>query len=607
MGPDTLSILEYHTSGPFAIAEGVARAGYYGVGGVPDTYFDGIDNVLGGWDGAYDAYLNIIEGHLENPSPMNIDVEGIITPSSGYLDVDIELSEAIAELNVKVRAIVYEDNILYNNDLFRFIVRDVLPVENLEIHQAGESANYEFEFDVEEEWNEDNVGAIIFVQNDDTKEVYQSYHFTPGASLYGLEYATSENVLITDFGMPAHFLSTYGNTGSLEDTYAIELTGSAPDEWEASFMTNEEIYESYAEITLQPGEQMDLLLEIIPQTIGAEGNYTITISSLSEPLITQSIDFKVIADLPILLVDDDNGEDYETYYQAALDQYGYEYGTWENLFGGELTESEMGQFETIIWLTGNDGTTTLTESEQNKLMAYLDNGGTFFLSGQNIGPDIEGDTDFYTNYLCAEYWVNSAPGTQAVGIPGDPISDGLDLNLDGGAENQSSKDAIHALDPAVIIYDYPDFPFEAGLRVEKEGYKAVYLGFGFEGIADVSTRITLMHRIMVWLGQETKVEDADIGEVPTQFTLSQNYPNPFNPQTTIEFDIPESQDAVSLRIYDSSGKLVKTLIHAPMDAGNYSVIWNGTDDNGNAVSSGIYYYEMSTESYRQIRQLVLLK
>jgi hypothetical protein len=97
-------------------------------------------------------------------------------------------------------------------------------------------------------------------------------------------------------------------------------------------------------------------------------------------------------------------------------------------------------------------------------------------------------------------------------------------------------------------------------------------------------------------------------EIPEAFALHANYPNPFNPTTTIEFDVPVgTYNYTSLRIYDASGKLVKTLIDEPMDGGKYSVSWHGKDDSGNAVSSGTYYCKMITETYSETRQLVLLK
>jgi hypothetical protein len=74
--------------------------------------------------------------------------------------------------------------------------------------------------------------------------------------------------------------------------------------------------------------------------------------------------------------------------------------------------------------------------------------------------------------------------------------------------------------------------------------------------------------------------------------LNQNYPNPFNPTTTISFSMT-SESKVNLNIYNIKGQKVKTLINDEMEAGKYSITWNGTDDNGKCVSTGIYFYKLN--------------
>ena len=106
-------------------------------------------------------------------------------------------------------------------------------------------------------------------------------------------------------------------------------------------------------------------------------------------------------------------------------------------------------------------------------------------------------------------------------------------------------------------------------------------------------------------------EDETNNTVPTDFALSQNYPNPFNPSTSINFSVPVNSD-VTLRIYNLLGQVVTTLVNEEVSAGHYSTIWNGSDDNGFQVSSGVYLYEMKAngnngKAYSQIKKMVLLK
>ena len=99
----------------------------------------------------------------------------------------------------------------------------------------------------------------------------------------------------------------------------------------------------------------------------------------------------------------------------------------------------------------------------------------------------------------------------------------------------------------------------------------------------------------------------DIQTTPTEFALLQNFPNPFNPETTIGYELAESAD-VTLQIYNVVGQVVRTLIAAePQSVGRYQVRWDGMDDRGMPVSSGIYFYQISAGKFQDVRKLMLLK
>ncbi|MDP2172832.1 MAG: FlgD immunoglobulin-like domain containing protein [Candidatus Cloacimonadaceae bacterium] len=88
--------------------------------------------------------------------------------------------------------------------------------------------------------------------------------------------------------------------------------------------------------------------------------------------------------------------------------------------------------------------------------------------------------------------------------------------------------------------------------------------------------------------------------------LLQNYPNPFNPETTISFDMPASGNA-NLSIYNVKGQLVRTLVNETRPFGRNSVVWNGKDKSGNAVSSGIYFYRLSANGRSERKKMMLMK
>lgn len=97
------------------------------------------------------------------------------------------------------------------------------------------------------------------------------------------------------------------------------------------------------------------------------------------------------------------------------------------------------------------------------------------------------------------------------------------------------------------------------------------------------------------------------GDLPVnRVSLGQNAPNPFNPRTEIRFALP-SRQPVTLRVYNVEGKLVRTLIQGPREAGAHTVVWEGDDDRGGRVASGLYFYRLGTDHGVLTRKMTLLK
>lgn len=103
-----------------------------------------------------------------------------------------------------------------------------------------------------------------------------------------------------------------------------------------------------------------------------------------------------------------------------------------------------------------------------------------------------------------------------------------------------------------------------------------------------------------------KVELRTPSTVPSNFTLEQNYPNPFNPETVIEYGIPRAGN-VKITVYNILGKKIATLVNEYKGLGTYSVTWNGKDDSGNQVPSGVYVYTLVSGNIRVSKQMTLVK
>ena len=100
--------------------------------------------------------------------------------------------------------------------------------------------------------------------------------------------------------------------------------------------------------------------------------------------------------------------------------------------------------------------------------------------------------------------------------------------------------------------------------------------------------------------------DQENPSIVKEFNLEQNYPNPFNPSTIIRYSIV-SPSIVTLKIYDILGREVKTLVNQEQNNGTYEVNWNGDNEYGNKVSTGVYFYKIDAGTYSDVKKMLLIK
>ena len=137
-----------------------------------------------------------------------------------------------------------------------------------------------------------------------------------------------------------------------------------------------------------------------------------------------------------------------------------------------------------------------------------------------------------------------------------------------------------------------------------------YTGGGsLVAVTDISAPAPTMYAdftVGLAAGGAEEGETSENGNLPRTVELAQNYPNPFNPSTTISFYTSQSGVA-SIRVFDLSGRKVRTLIHESVNAGNSEVGWDGLNDAGSEVASGIYLYRLEINEQEQTRKMVLVR
>lgn len=235
-------------------------------------------------------------------------------------------------------------------------------------------------------------------------------------------------------------------------------------------------------------------------------------------------------------------------------------------------------------IVGNISTSTAGGLSVEGTAAYIRN-NIIWGNTQQTGQQITGYQSSILEYCNTE---ESYAGTGNISVNPDFDSTNYQLN--------ASSACIDSGNPAALYNDIEDtnnigyalFPSLGALRNDIGAYG----GPGATILPDYSSI--------------TAIKEREYFNLPKSIILHQNYPNPFNLSTTISFELTKSS-IVDLRIYDVTGKLVRTLLEKQNLTGKNSVDWNGRNNSGQVVSSGIYYYKINIEYLSEIKRMLLLK
>ncbi|MBC8322744.1 MAG: T9SS type A sorting domain-containing protein [Candidatus Marinimicrobia bacterium] len=329
-----------------------------------------------------------------------------------------------------------------------------------------------------------------------------------------------------------------------------------------------------------------------------------------------------------------------TYYNS--------YDIWD-INWGIPNASLLSEYKYIIEVTMDDPV-DLTVSDSLMTSGFFDDDSSgYVLTGENwIQLPVE-----YTTYTAGdfEYDILGLAGAESlhnwnnpwasdakfrfIPIATDPISgdlyyflgDSLDLNYDPNYElgfsanlkklypiNENSI-SMYSITGALDSLDMPTNDDTAAVAIHRElpsGAKVVFLGYDplslntsplyfWIGISLVGT----LTKALDWLHRGSVSIDPAIS-MPEKFRLHHNYPNPFNPITNIHYELHKNTE-VKITIYDVLGRVVRKLVNGKQVSGKHKVMWNGTNDLGQPVSAGVYFYKMEAGDVVKTRKMVLLK
>ncbi len=290
----------------------------------------------------------------------------------------------------------------------------------------------------------------------------------------------------------------------------------------------------------------------------------------------------------------------------------------------------------IIWNTGNlsitigDGTGNPEKSDDaSMLFSFLEqltNTGGVYVDGddapdqmkQSVGAGMVSLLSKYINYTLDETdHVDFGLGASPLGVGVAGVFTGDQLVAYGGCSAINDFDVMSASGASTVLMNYSGNGNTGGAllgqtTLNPNGFNVSFLlqGFSYHYIRDdvpagLADRFVHMEHILNIL---VSSPPSPVGAgAAGKYSLAQNYPNPFNPTTTINYTLRERTN-VSLKVYNVAGQLVSTLVDGvqnPTDV--VPVTWNGLNDNGQSVSSGVYFYKLVTGDFTQTKKMVLLK
>lgn len=406
------------------------------------------------------------------------------------------------------------------------------------------------------------------------------------------------------------------NSGTLTDTATLTVSqdelpaGITASDWTAEYRVNGGAWTSSATDLTMSAAEVALVDVRMTDTVGTTDGMALTAftaTSQGDGSIEANTAFATFVGLPsVLLVDDDDGASYESYMETALADTGYAVRTWDASVLGRPTATLLSSYWAVLWTTADGDATGIGSADEANIIDYLDQGGNFMLSSMEYLSSRAATNDLIQNYLHIDSWTSDIGCFIVAGVAADPISDGMSLGLLSGPFAPSLSDVISASAPAEPILTASGTT--RGIRIEESGHKIVFLSFPFETVkvenAIPSNQRSVVARVLAWFEGSTGVADEG---VVGRFGIAQNYPNPFNPVTKIAFTIPADAEHATLRIYDVAGRAVSTLVDKPLAAGPHVAVWDGTNQDGERLASGIYFARLDTDNASAVRKMTLLK
>ncbi|MCK4537818.1 MAG: T9SS type A sorting domain-containing protein [Candidatus Krumholzibacteria bacterium] len=309
--------------------------------------------------------------------------------------------------------------------------------------------------------------------------------------------------------------------------------------------------------------------------------------------------------------------------------------------GSRAYNFQMNTYEKVVWDSGNLNSGTITEGsdysdKSNDCQLLLDwmnlseHKVRLWVLGDDVAADLDGS--FASSALgllnaCGVDHVNDSyyelTGGRVAGgvvtplVTGVGIYAGISYYAFAGCPIINGFDVLEITGTGTYSLQLPDYlgtqyymgvsnsqlnSVGQSMRTSWVGHSLMYIRNGDGATLDRNALVCATWEFFGGAVQEDITGDDPVAK----YALIQNYPNPFNPNTTIRFNL-KAKGQVSLKIYNVAGQLVRSLTNEVWEAGSHTIDWNGRNDLGSSVASGVYFYRIEAGEFESTRKMVLLR
>jgi len=588
------------------------RRGYYAVNAVPWIDLNGSDFST---SSGSTALINAVTSGNAEYSPFSI----VITPSkfsNNVINVHIAINRDVNDVtvfgsNVKLQVGITEKSVSYaspqpnGESIFYSITRKMLPDGKgtlLTIPAPGETIELDLGYIPTTQFlnlvNMDSLRVVAFIQDDDTKEVFQS-------EMTDVEYSTAlnaafqsdETIGVSPFTVNFEDYSTATDTTSIVSrAWDFDNDGNIDSQDENPSWTYTSEGDYTVSLTVSDG---------VNQFTRTLNSYIHTLTKSSDILVVNGIEYATYpAEMESFYSTSAGFGDHRVDVWDVFGDQGFDYASNPNiqtvdLFQHIIPTSVLMQYQKVIWIGNNYGG-DLSYYDAAQVLDYVTMGGNFLLATRQ-------GSNFFDTPLRNYCGITNFTGDLTLDTLHSMDENLLNIGSTGAATNTlvnfvnlgTSSEAIPIFD------DNAATAYKAGFRLNKDSAGVfIYIAGRPYRLDNAASYADYNYMIDNWMTSTfptgVKSEENSVNTAEN-YRLEQNYPNPFNPATRIAYSI-QKPGFVSLKVYDILGREVATLVNGYQQAKNYTINFDA-----GRLASGIYLYKLKTGDFVQTKKMLLLK